>query len=514
MRDPAWLPSGKLLRAVSFGQRLLLADVYWLETVQYVGETVLAKAVRWDALYPLGEIVTDLDPRFGYAYQITGSNLAGLAHRYPEAERILKKGMRNLPDRWSLYFAHATNKFLYEQDYAEAAKYARLAAQIGKKPHLALLAANLSALVDSDAEYGAAIAFLDESLAATDTAELRDELVARRTRIQTFQALSRLERAIAGFRARTGRVPWTLDELVPIELPELPGDPSGGELQYDPSTGRVKRQQARAARASADNRRKAVIALTIASATVREALRERLLHNLLVFAVLLVVAALTISQLTLGEQFRIIANVGLSATQIFGTLIAVFLGVGLVSRELDRRTCYPVLARPVSRAGFVAGKYLGLLATLALNVALMSVATALVLAFYEGSPSWFGAAYLATFFLTFVQLAVCAAFAVLFSTFSTATLASIYTLAIVGAGWLFGEVRWFWLQAQQTEMKGLVKVLDYVLPNMTLLDSKEALVYGDPITLASVAGRASYGLAYAATLVAFATLVFTKRDVR
>lgn len=257
-----------------------------------------------------------------------------------------------------------------------------------------------------------------------------------------------------------------------------------------------------------------MIALTIAGTTVREALRERLLHNLLVFAVLLVIAALTISQLTLGEQFRIIANVGMSATQLFGTLIAVFLGVGLVTRELDRRTCYPVLARPVSRAGFVAGKYLGLLATLALNVALMAVATALVLAFYEGSPSWFGPAYLATFFLTFVQLAVCAAFAVLFSTFSTATLASIYTLAIVGAGWLFGEVRWFWLQAHQTEMKGLVKVLDYVLPNMTLLDTKEALVYGDPITLASVAGRAAYGLAYAATLVALAAVVFTRRDVR
>ncbi|MFO0583147.1 MAG: tetratricopeptide repeat protein [Anaeromyxobacter sp.] len=240
VRDPAWLPSGKLLRAASFGQRLLLADLYWLETVQYVGETVLAKVQRWDALYPLGEIVTDLDPRFGYAYQITGSNLAGLARKYPEAERILKKGMRNLPDRWSLYFTHATNKFFYEQDYAEAAKYARLAAQVGKKPHLALLAANLSALVDSDAEYGAAIAFLDESLAATDTPELRDELQKRRVRIETFQALSRVEHAIAAFRARAGRLPWALEELVPRDLPELPADPSGGVLQYEPATGRVR----------------------------------------------------------------------------------------------------------------------------------------------------------------------------------------------------------------------------------------------------------------------------------
>jgi ABC-type transport system involved in multi-copper enzyme maturation permease subunit len=255
-------------------------------------------------------------------------------------------------------------------------------------------------------------------------------------------------------------------------------------------------------------------ALTIAGTTVREALRERLLYNLLVFAVLLVIGSLTISQLTLGEQFRIIANIGTSATQIFGTLMAVFLGVGLVSREMDRRTCYPALARPVSRAGFVVGKYLGLMATLALNVALMALATAAVLLAYRGSPSFLDGAFASTFLLTGVQLAVCGAFAVLFSTFTTATLASIYTLAIVGAGWLFGEVRGFWLAASQVEMKSLVKVLDVLLPNMALLDLKESVTYGDPVGLGSVLARAAYGLGYAGVLVLLAALLFTRRDIR
>jgi Cu-processing system permease protein len=254
--------------------------------------------------------------------------------------------------------------------------------------------------------------------------------------------------------------------------------------------------------------------LTIAGITVREALRERLLHNLLVFAVLLVIGSLTISQLTLGEQFRIIADVGTSATQVFGMLIAVFLGVGLVTREIDRRTCYPALARPVSRTGFVAGKYLGLVATLVLNVALMALATGLVLLSYRGAATFLSGAYAATFFLLAVQLAICGAFAVLFSTFSTATLASIYTLAIVGAGWLFGEVRSFWLQAKQVELKFLVKVLDVLLPNMSLLDLKESVTYGDPVTLGSVLTRAAYGVGYAATLVALAAVVFTRRDIR
>jgi tetratricopeptide (TPR) repeat protein len=240
VRDPAWLPSGAVLRTVSCGQRLLLADVYWLQAVQYIGETVLAKVQRWDALLPLAEIVTDLDPRFGYAYQVAGSNLAGLGHRYAEADRILKKGMRNVPDRWSLPFTYATNKFLFEQRYAEAAEYARRAAEIGKRPALALLAANLSAIADTDDEYRAAAAFLEEMLAQTDTPELQEELRQRRTRILTFQALSTLKHAIAAHRARAGRLPARLADLVPSELPALPKDPSGGRFVYDPATGAVR----------------------------------------------------------------------------------------------------------------------------------------------------------------------------------------------------------------------------------------------------------------------------------
>lgn len=255
-------------------------------------------------------------------------------------------------------------------------------------------------------------------------------------------------------------------------------------------------------------------ALSIARATLSEALRERLLYNLVVFAVVLVAGSLTISQLTLGEQYRIIANIGSAATQVFGTLIAVFLGVGLFSRELDRRTCYPVLARPVSRAGFVAGKYLGLLLTLGLNVGLMAAATAAVLLSYGGNVRMAVGAFLATFALTFVQLGVVGALAVFFCTFTTATLASIFTLAVTGAGWLFGGVRPFWLTTRQAEMKELVRVFDVVLPNMALLDVKESLTYGDPVGLADVALRAGYGAGYAAVLVALAGFLFSRRDVR
>ncbi len=241
VRNPAWLPNGRQLRAVSLGQRLLLADFYWLKLVQYVGETVMAKENRWEALYPLADVVTDLDPRYGYVYQVAGSNLSGLAHRYDEADRILEKGMRNVPNRWSLPFTRAVNKFLYEGKFAEAASYARRAAEVGRRPHLALLAANLALVTDEEAEYRSAAEFLRESIAQADTAELREELSQRLTKVQTYRAISTVERAVRLFRERHVRRPLSVDELVLRGfLAAPPRDPSGGRIVYDPATGEAR----------------------------------------------------------------------------------------------------------------------------------------------------------------------------------------------------------------------------------------------------------------------------------
>jgi hypothetical protein len=241
VRDPAWLPSGRAARVASFGQRLSVADLYWLRTVMYIGEGVLAPKRGWDGLYPLCDIVTDLDPRFGYAYQVVASNLTGLAQRVGESDRLLEKGMRNIPDRWMLPFLYAFNKFFYEDDYRTAAEYARRAAVVGDRPHLAMLASNLSLEANTEEEYGAAVGFLEVSRQQAANPELRAELDQRLAKVLTYRELSRCERAVATFRARTGRPPLLLLDLVLAGLlPGLPADPSGGEIAYDPVTGGVR----------------------------------------------------------------------------------------------------------------------------------------------------------------------------------------------------------------------------------------------------------------------------------
>jgi tetratricopeptide (TPR) repeat protein len=239
VRDPTWLPSGRSLRVTSLGQRLLLSDVYWLRLVQYMGETLIAKVDRWGAALPLAEIVTDLDPRHGYAYQVVGSNLGALEGRGPEADRILKKGMAALPDRWTLPWTYAVNKFLYEGDFVEAAKYARKAAEVGHRPHLALLAANLA--LAADREYDVTEAFLLEAIPGAETPDLRAQLERRLVKVRTYQALSTVERAVAAYRRRYVIWPMGLDVLVHERLlARIPEDPSGGQLRLDLATGEVR----------------------------------------------------------------------------------------------------------------------------------------------------------------------------------------------------------------------------------------------------------------------------------
>jgi Cu-processing system permease protein len=254
--------------------------------------------------------------------------------------------------------------------------------------------------------------------------------------------------------------------------------------------------------------------LVIAANTLREALRERLLYNLVFFAIAVTAASLTVSRLTLGEQFRIIADVSMSSTQVFGLLISVFVGVSLVAREVDRRTCYALLARPLSRTEFVIGKFLGLLGTAGLNLVVMATVSALALLIYRGDGSFLRSGFFAAFGLMLVQFAVAVALAVLFASFTTPTLATIFTLSALASGFLFSEVRGFWLNAEQVELKNLVHVLDVLLPNMGLLDVKEALTYGDPVSLWSALARAGYGLGYAAVLVGLAAVIFSRRDIR
>lgn len=251
---------------------------------------------------------------------------------------------------------------------------------------------------------------------------------------------------------------------------------------------------------------------TLAWVTVREALRQKLAVNLLVFAIALVSASFMISTLTFGEQYRVIVNIGLTAMEVFGTLIAVFLGAGLVAGDVQRRTVYPIVAKPVSRRQYVTGRYAGLVTTTTLNLGIMAAFFVGVLAFYLRGLGFLGETpLLAALGGIAVQLAMIAALAVLFSTFTTATLSAIFTLSLVVAGHLASDLVRYW---SKEGLGWMGKALYVLVPNLEALNFKEAMVYKDALPPGPTAMAFGYGVLYAVGVVAVAAAVFSRRDLR
>jgi Cu-processing system permease protein len=249
--------------------------------------------------------------------------------------------------------------------------------------------------------------------------------------------------------------------------------------------------------------------LAIASVTLREVLRRKVQVNLLFFGGILIVASYLVSELTIGEMHRILSDLGLSAMQLIGTLVAVFVGSSLVSGDIERRVLQPVVAKPVTRTQYLAGRYLGLAAALLLNLAVMAALLAAVLAYDAGSFRPLDRALLAAVALMGMQFLVVGAVAVLFSSVSSTTLAAIFTLAVAVAGQLTGEVRALW----QGPATWVPRMLWYLLPNLGALSANEAVIYRTPPP-AQAWLAALYAMLYGAAALALAALAFERRDLR
>jgi ABC-type transport system involved in multi-copper enzyme maturation permease subunit len=250
-------------------------------------------------------------------------------------------------------------------------------------------------------------------------------------------------------------------------------------------------------------------ALAVAAVTLRELLRRKVQLNLLVFGTLLVVSSYVMSLLTLGFMRRILADFGLSAMELAGTLLAIFLGATVVAGDVEKRVVYPILAKPVSRTQYVVGRWLGLSLALVLNLVVMSLALAAVLVVEAGSLSTIDGIFVVAVAMMGLQLVVVGAVAVLFSSFTSTTLAAIFTTSLAVAGHLTNEMRSMW----QSEGAWLGKVIWHLVPNLSALSLNEAVVYQRPPPPATWMA-ALYGLLYTATALALASAIFERRDLR
>jgi ABC-type transport system involved in multi-copper enzyme maturation permease subunit len=249
----------------------------------------------------------------------------------------------------------------------------------------------------------------------------------------------------------------------------------------------------------------------IATNTVREAIRNKLLYTLLFFAVAVIGCAVLVASLSYVEGDRIIQDVGLASIRLFSLGIAIFVGIGLIHNEVERRTIQTILSKPVSRADFLLGKYFGLLATVWLQVAIMGVAF-VVVSLAAGAPLGSGIAWALVLFC--MELAVIVAVATLFSAFTTPLLASLFTVGIWLVGHLTRDLLALGKQADQESVQLVTGLLYRVLPDLEAFNLSIEAVHGLPIAPDQVVWPMLLGVGYSIVLLFVATQIFQKRDMK
>ena len=248
--------------------------------------------------------------------------------------------------------------------------------------------------------------------------------------------------------------------------------------------------------------------LSISLNTFRETLREKLLYNLLIFALLMIGSSILLSRLTLGDANRLILDLGLASINLFGVIIAIFVGIGLVSKEIDKKTIYTIVSKPVPRYEFLLGKYLGLGITLLVNTVIMVAGLLLVLHVMD-VPIEF--VLFKSLLLIFMELLVITAVALLFSTFTSSTLSAIFSLAIYVIGHVSADLKTFGAKLDVVS-RSLVNALYYLLPNLERFNLKGHVIHRLDVGIADMALIICYGLAYTALLLMTAAVIFQRRD--
>jgi ABC-type transport system involved in multi-copper enzyme maturation permease subunit len=251
--------------------------------------------------------------------------------------------------------------------------------------------------------------------------------------------------------------------------------------------------------------------LYIALNTFRETIRNKILYAILAFALFVIGISFFLADLSVGDLTRIIADVGLACIHIFGVIMAVFIGITLVSQEVERKTVYLILSKPVPRWEFIIGKAMGLGVTLALTTIVMAATLFLVHAGYGGVPE--SGIFIASAGI-YLELVLLICLATFFSTFTTPVLSAIFTLSMFLIGHVSGDLLVFGGRSASAAARWTSMLLYYALPCLENFNWKNEVVYGG-VRSAGILGTAiGYMVCYCAAVLCAACLLFSRKDFK
>ena len=252
----------------------------------------------------------------------------------------------------------------------------------------------------------------------------------------------------------------------------------------------------------------------IARNAFREAVRDRVLYNLVLFVLLLTAASIFIGELSGGQERKVIVDLGLSAMLLFGVFIAIFVGVGLVYKEIERRTIYAVFSKPVGRGEFLVGKYLGLCLTLLVNVVVMAVGVSLALLYVSGGWDPLIKTIWPAVLLIYMELMLLTAIALLFSSFSSPALSALLTFMVFIIGHFSADLKGLATSLGSSAAQWMFTGLYYLLPNLANYSFITPAAHGRAPSASFVFAAGLYGLVYIAVILAAATLIFSRRNFK
>ena len=252
----------------------------------------------------------------------------------------------------------------------------------------------------------------------------------------------------------------------------------------------------------------------VALNTFREAVRDRVLYNLVFFGLLMMLAAVVVGQISIGIEESVIVNLGLSAISVIGLLISVFIGVALVSKEMEKRTLYALLATPVRRWEFLLGKFGGLLLTLAVNTAAMAAGLFLVMLYLKHSLQPGDAVVLVAVYFILLKLALIVALALLFSCYTTPLLALLFTSGLYIVGLYVQELRDLPVQVMSPAVTAFTKWLSYLLPNFENFNVMAMAAHGRAVPGTLILQNTLYAVVYCAIVLTCAAAVFSRKNLK
>jgi len=251
----------------------------------------------------------------------------------------------------------------------------------------------------------------------------------------------------------------------------------------------------------------------IASNTFREAVRDRVLYNLIAFALLLSGAAILIGQISIEIEKLVVINLGLTAVSLFGVVIAIFIGIGLVSKEIEKRTLYTVLSRPVRRWEFIVGKFFGLAGTLAVNTFFMAVGVFAALFYVAHRFSKPDALILVALYFIILEFLIICSLALLFSSFSSPLLSAVFAFSLFVIGSFADDLRGF-ARLTHGVTRWLATGAAYLVPNFSTLNVISAVAHEQSLSFQLILQNTLYAVFYTVMALSGAVLIFERRDLK